>query len=149
MRFFATILSILLLNTIASAQNAGGITDLLKANVEGPVVVMDLVKFKPGGEEKYAIYDGLAEEKLKSLGGAVVRAQAVLGEARANLEQAGIEIDSGKGVRGAPSDLPTRGAQLRPLYRSCGFTKSLRMPPRISRQYTKNILRIQADGGGR
>ena len=72
MRFFATILSILLLNTIASAQNAGGITDLLKANVEGPVVVMDLVKFKPGGEEKYAIYDGLAEEKLKSLGGAVV-----------------------------------------------------------------------------
>ena len=72
MRLFATILSILLLNTIASAQNAGGLTDLLKANVEGPFVVMDLVKFKPGGEEKYAIYDGIVEEKLKSLGGAVV-----------------------------------------------------------------------------
>ncbi len=68
----ATILSILLVNTTASAQDVGGIADLLRANVEGPVVVMDLVKFKPGGEEKYAIYDGIVEEKLKSLGGAVV-----------------------------------------------------------------------------
>jgi hypothetical protein len=71
-RVLVTILAILLLNTIASAQDAGGITDLLNANVEGPIVVMDLVKFKPGGEEKYAIDDGITEEKLKRLGGAVV-----------------------------------------------------------------------------
>ena len=69
-----TILAVICMtiSTIATAQNPGGLTDLLKANVEGPVVVMDLVKFKPGGEEKYAIYDGITEEILKSLGGAVV-----------------------------------------------------------------------------
>ena len=69
-----TILAIICMtiSTIATAQNPGGLTDLLEANVEGPVVVMDLVKFKPGGEEKYAIYDGITEEILKSLGGAVV-----------------------------------------------------------------------------
>ena len=66
----------LIISVSAVAQNAppagGGIGALLQAGVEGPVVVMDLVKFKSGGEAKYDIYDGIAEEKVKSLGGAVV-----------------------------------------------------------------------------
>ena len=54
----------------ATAQ--GGLAALTEAGVKGPVVVVDLVKFKPGGEEEYNAYDKLAEAKLISLGGEVV-----------------------------------------------------------------------------
>lgn len=39
---------------------------------EGPVTVIDLVKFNPGGEGSYDEYDALAEAKLNSLGGEVI-----------------------------------------------------------------------------
>lgn len=53
-----TILAIICMtiSTIVTAQNPGVLTDLLEANVEGPVVVMDLVKFKPGGEKRNTPY---------------------------------------------------------------------------------------------
>lgn len=50
----------------------GGLAWLAQSDMEGPVTVIDLVKFKPGGEESYDTYDTLAEAKLTSLGGGVV-----------------------------------------------------------------------------
>ena len=58
---------------IASVTTAqGGLADLLESGVEGPVVVVDLVKFKPDGAARYAIYDEIAEAKVKDLGGEVI-----------------------------------------------------------------------------
>ena len=50
----------------------GGLAFLAQTDWEGPVTVIDLVKFKPGGEISYDEYDALAEAKLKSLGGEVI-----------------------------------------------------------------------------
>ena len=50
----------------------GGLAMLAQTDREGPVTVIDLVKFKPGGEESYDEYDALAEAKLNSLGGEVI-----------------------------------------------------------------------------
>ena len=50
----------------------GGLAFLAQTDWEGPVTVIDLVKFKPGGEISYDEYDALAETKLKSLGGEVI-----------------------------------------------------------------------------
>jgi len=76
MRSLAALITVTLTCAVASAQeetpSGGGLGALLSSGVEGPIVVMDLVKFKPGGAEKYAIYDGIAEKKLASLGGEVV-----------------------------------------------------------------------------
>ncbi len=63
------------LNTGLQAQEssaAGGLAWLAQSDMEGSVTVIDLVKFKPGGEESYDTYDALAEAKLTSLGGEVV-----------------------------------------------------------------------------
>ena len=51
---------------------SGGLAFLAQTDWEGPVTVIDLVKFKPGGERSYDEYDALAEAKLKSLGGEVI-----------------------------------------------------------------------------
>ena len=51
---------------------AGGLAWLAQSDMEGPVTVIDLVKFKPGGEDSYDQYDALAEAKLTSLGGEVI-----------------------------------------------------------------------------
>jgi uncharacterized protein (DUF1330 family) len=59
----------------ANAQESGeveGLAFLAQSEMEGPVTVVDLVKFKPGGEETYDRYDSLAEEKLIALGGEVI-----------------------------------------------------------------------------
>ena len=50
----------------------GGLAFLAQTDWEGPVTVIDLVKFNPGGEESYDEYDALAEAKLTSLGGEVI-----------------------------------------------------------------------------
>ncbi len=50
----------------------GGLAFLAQTDWEGPVTVIDLVKFKSGGEESYDEYDALAEAKLTSLGGEVI-----------------------------------------------------------------------------
>ena len=50
----------------------GGLALLAQSDWEGPVTVIDLVRFKPDGEKNYDAYDALAEAKLKSLGGEVI-----------------------------------------------------------------------------
>lgn len=56
-----------------SAQGqGGGLAALTQSDVEGPVIVVDLVKFKPGGEEHYDTYDAMGEVKLKDLGGEII-----------------------------------------------------------------------------
>lgn len=49
-----------------------GLAWLAQTDLQGPVTVIDLVKFKPGGEESYDAYDALAEAKLNSLGGEII-----------------------------------------------------------------------------
>ena len=49
-----------------------GLAWLAQTDMKGPVMVMDLVKFRPDGEKSYDEYDALAEAKLISLGGEVV-----------------------------------------------------------------------------
>ncbi len=56
---------------VALAQQ-GGVEALAQSGVEGAVVVADLVKFRPDGAARYAIYDRVAEAKLESLGGEVI-----------------------------------------------------------------------------
>ena len=49
----------------ANAQVSGEVevlAFLAQSDMEGPVTVVDFVKFKPGGEETYDRYDALAEE---------------------------------------------------------------------------------------
>ena len=48
-----------------------GLAYLAESDREGPVTLIDLVKFKPGGEASYEKYDALAEKKLTSLEGEV------------------------------------------------------------------------------
>ncbi len=50
----------------------GGLGVLAESGVEGPIVVVDLVKYRPGGAAEYAIYDQIAEAKVVDLGGEVV-----------------------------------------------------------------------------
>ena len=50
----------------------GGLAALARSGVAGPIIVVALVKFKPGGEERYNQYDAIAEAKVKSLGGEIV-----------------------------------------------------------------------------
>ncbi len=64
-------ISVLSCVSIVSAAQ-GGLGALAQSGVEGPVVVVDLVKFKPDGAAEYAIYDKIAEAKVKELGGAVI-----------------------------------------------------------------------------
>jgi len=62
-------------NLGANAQESGeleGLAFLAQSDMEGPVTVVDFVKFKLGGEETYDRYDALAEEKLRALGGEVI-----------------------------------------------------------------------------
>jgi uncharacterized protein (DUF1330 family) len=62
----------LIASTLAHAQTAGGLTAIVESGVEGPVIVIDLVKFKPDGEERYNQYDAIAKTKVISLGGEYV-----------------------------------------------------------------------------
>jgi uncharacterized protein (DUF1330 family) len=55
-----------------AAFGQAGLGDLVKRGVKGPIVVVDLVKFKPGESRKYDIYDALAEVEVKRLGGEVI-----------------------------------------------------------------------------
>ncbi len=70
------LLSILLISWncafVVDAQSVGGLAALEKSGVEGPVIVADLVQFKPGGEARYDQYDAIAEAKVLSLGGEYV-----------------------------------------------------------------------------
>lgn len=69
----APLLLIVSLSLHAQVSSAPeGLAFLAQTDREGPVTVIDLVKFKPGGEESYDKYDALAEAKLKSLGGEVI-----------------------------------------------------------------------------
>lgn len=55
-----------------SRAQQGGLASLAQSSMQGPVVVIDLVKFNSGGEEGYDKYDAIAEAKLNSLGGEVI-----------------------------------------------------------------------------
>jgi len=65
-------LSFLLCANAQEPSEVEGLSFLAQSDTEGPVTVIDLVKFKPGGEETYDRYDSLAEEKLIALGGEVI-----------------------------------------------------------------------------
>ena len=54
-----------------SAQESG-LSRLTSGEIEGPVIVVDLVKFKPGGEAQYNNYDDNADKALASIGAEVV-----------------------------------------------------------------------------
>jgi uncharacterized protein (DUF1330 family) len=74
-RSLAPLLLLLLVSPSLMAQETSapeGLDWLAQTDLEGPVTVMDVVKFKPSGEESYDKYDALAEAKLKSLGGEVI-----------------------------------------------------------------------------
>ncbi len=74
MKIFAQtyIVSAMCCISLAAAAQQGGLGALAESGVEGPVVVVDLVKFKPDGAARYAIYDKIAEAKVKDLGGEVI-----------------------------------------------------------------------------
>lgn len=71
---FRTIVSIVVVSSasFAQAQTSGGLAALVESGVEGPVIVADLVRFKPDGEARYKQYDDIAEKKVISLGGEYV-----------------------------------------------------------------------------
>ncbi|MFP6582932.1 MAG: DUF1330 domain-containing protein [Candidatus Hydrogenedentota bacterium] len=74
-RTLAPLLLLLIVSLSLQAQESsppGGLAFLAQSDHEGPVTVIDLVKFKPDGEESYNKYDALAEAKLTSLGGEVI-----------------------------------------------------------------------------
>ena len=74
-RTLAPLLLLLIVSLSLQAQEPstpGGLAWLAQTDWEGPVTVIDLVKYNPGGEESYDEYDALAEAKLKSLGGEVI-----------------------------------------------------------------------------
>ncbi len=74
-RTFAPLLLLYIVSLPLQAQESsapGGLALLAQSDWEGPVTVIDLVKFKPRGEESYDEYDALAEAKLTSLGGEVI-----------------------------------------------------------------------------
>lgn len=64
------IATICCISPVATSQ--GGLAALAQSAPEGPIVVVDLVKFKPGGAPRYDIYDKIAEAKVKDLGGEVI-----------------------------------------------------------------------------
>ncbi|MBN4046776.1 DUF1330 domain-containing protein [bacterium AH-315-P07] len=66
----SVLLAIFHVGVVAMAQ--GGLAEIARSGVKGPIVVVDLVKFKPDGAARYEIYDGIAEAKLKDLGGSVI-----------------------------------------------------------------------------
>ncbi len=77
MRLRSRIYSVCALFLFASLAQAddpppSGLAALAQSSYDGPIVVMDLVKFKPGGEIGYDKYDAIAEAKVRSLGGEVV-----------------------------------------------------------------------------
>ena len=47
---------------------SGGLAFLAQTDWEGPVTVIDLVKFKPGGEISYDEYDALARSEERRVG---------------------------------------------------------------------------------
>ena len=65
-------LSFLLGANAQELDEVEGLAFLAQSDMEGPVTVVDLVKFKPGSAEAYDRYDALAEEKLRALGGEVI-----------------------------------------------------------------------------
>lgn len=68
----AFIVSAICCVTFLAGAQQGGLGALAQSGVEGAVVVIDLVKFRPDGAARYAIYDRTAEAKLKELGGSVI-----------------------------------------------------------------------------
>ena len=58
--------------SLVAQQPPGGLEALAQSGIEGPVVVVDLVKFMPDGAARYAIYDQIAEAKVEDLGGEVI-----------------------------------------------------------------------------
>ena len=58
--------------SLVAPPREGSLGALAQSSVEGPVVVVDLVKFKPDGAARYAIYDQIAEARLEDLGGEVI-----------------------------------------------------------------------------
>lgn len=73
---FAVAIAFALLTISSWSQDrpapAGGLGALAQSGIEGAIVVLDLVKFKPGGEPKYDQYDAGAEAKVNDLGGEVI-----------------------------------------------------------------------------
>ncbi len=68
----AVLVGLALVALTAQAQNTSGLAALAESGVNGPVIVADLVAFKPDGEARYDQYDAIAEKKVISLGGEYV-----------------------------------------------------------------------------
>jgi len=66
----AVICAVMLMTSAAWSQ--AGLGDIVKRGVEGPIVVVDLVKFKPGQSKFYEIYDRAAQIEVERLGGDVI-----------------------------------------------------------------------------
>lgn len=69
---YAFVIAVACCTSLGAGAQQGGLAALAQSGTQGPVVVVDLVKFKPDGAARYAIYDEIAEAKLKDLGGEVI-----------------------------------------------------------------------------
>lgn len=95
-----------------------GLRALAQSMVEGPVIVVDMVTFKPGGEQHYDKYDALGEVKLNTLGGQIIfrgqRARLeLLDQSKAGAgDAAGAELNATKWDRVTIRKYPTKEAVL-------------------------------------
>ena len=73
----------------AAGANPAGLAELTERAAEGPVVMLNLLRFKPGGEESYAEYGAAVLPLLEKAGGRIVWSgnggPPVIGEGRWDL----------------------------------------------------------------
>jgi uncharacterized protein (DUF1330 family) len=95
-----------------------GLRALAQSMIEGPVVVVDMVTFRPGGEQHYDKYDAMGEVKLTELGGQIIfRGQRamieVLDQIKAGTgDAAAAELNATKWDRVTVRKYPTKEAVL-------------------------------------
>jgi uncharacterized protein (DUF1330 family) len=95
-----------------------GLRAFARSMVEGPVIVVDMVTFKPGGEQHYDKYDAMGEVKLNTLGGQIIfrgqRARLeLLDQSKAGTgDPAGAELNATKWDRVTIRKYPTKDAVL-------------------------------------
>ena len=136
-----------------------GLAALAQSKYDGPIVVMDLVKFKPGGEAEYNEYDAIAEAKVRSLGGEVVfrgKAKQIegLGEPKWDrvtfrkypTPQAVVAMGSSPEYQGA---FPHRLASVSDsfVYAFSGDSPLAPAAETVETVYMLNLLRFKKDGG--
>ncbi len=145
-----------------------GLAWLAQTDMEGPVTVMDLVKFRPDGEKSYDEYDALAEAKLTSLGGEVVfRGYTKLADGLDSSSYDGldptswdrvtmrmyptakavVEMGSSEEYRAA-FPKRTQGVEKALVYAfGSGFMRKVAVSDSANTVYMLNLLRFKDDGG--